>query len=84
MTLSIKNPRAERLARELARSTGENLTQTVIHALEASLAKVRSERSDRRLEFALHTIAGRCSALPDRDSRGPDQILGYDHQGGFG
>lgn len=84
MALSIKNPHAERLARELARRTGENLTQTVIHALEASLAKIRSERFDLHLEFALHTIAGRCGALPDRDTRGADQILGYDHQGGFG
>ena len=35
MALSIRNPKAERLAREVAERTGESLTQAIIHALEA-------------------------------------------------
>jgi antitoxin VapB len=33
MALSIKNPETERLARELARVTGESLTEAVTEAL---------------------------------------------------
>lgn len=34
MGLSIKNPKAEKLAREVAREAGESITEALIHALE--------------------------------------------------
>ncbi len=37
MALSIRNERAEKLAREMAMESGENLTQAVIRSLEERL-----------------------------------------------
>jgi hypothetical protein len=34
MVLSIRNPQAEKLAREVAAESGESITQTIIQALE--------------------------------------------------
>ncbi|MGA1871048.1 MAG: type II toxin-antitoxin system VapB family antitoxin [bacterium] len=44
MALSIRNPRAEHLAREIASETGENITQAVLHALEERLEKLHGRR----------------------------------------
>ena len=41
MALSIKNRKAEVLAAEVARETGETRTDAVIHALEERLARLR-------------------------------------------
>ncbi|MDQ4043975.1 MAG: type II toxin-antitoxin system VapB family antitoxin, partial [Chloroflexota bacterium] len=49
MALSIKNPEAERLARELARTTGESLTQAVTAALRERLVR-ETGRDDATLE----------------------------------
>ncbi|MBW1980509.1 MAG: type II toxin-antitoxin system VapB family antitoxin, partial [Deltaproteobacteria bacterium] len=40
MALSIRNPRAEQLAREVAAMSGENLTQAIIRALEERLERL--------------------------------------------
>ena len=40
MPLSIRNPRAEQLAREVAALSKENLTQAIIRALEERLRKM--------------------------------------------
>ena len=45
MGISIKNERAERLARELARETGESLTTAISKALEERLQRVEGRRS---------------------------------------
>jgi antitoxin VapB len=37
MAISIKNDRAEKLARQVASETGESLTEAVIHSLEERL-----------------------------------------------
>ncbi|WP_298990261.1 type II toxin-antitoxin system VapB family antitoxin [uncultured Pseudokineococcus sp.] len=47
MALSIKNQETERLARELARATGETVTTAVTAALVARLDAVRAEGSAR-------------------------------------
>lgn len=41
MSLNIKNPEAERLARDLAAATGESVTQAVTVALRDRLERVR-------------------------------------------
>lgn len=82
MALSIKDPEADRLARALARRTGETLTQAVINAL-----RERLDREERRLEGVEDVVAeamsiGRhCAALPVQDPRPPDELLGYDDHG---
>jgi antitoxin VapB len=81
MTLSIKNPKADELARELARRQSRTITEAVIGALEAELEreKRRARRSD--LAERLLEIGKSYSQLPDLDTRSDDEILGYDENG---
>lgn len=81
MALNIRNVEAERLAEELAKQTGETKTEAVVKALRDRLARVRRERSKRRLADELEEIAERCASLPVRDKRSADEILGYDEHG---
>lgn len=83
MALNIKDPTIHALARELAQATGESLTQTVRLALQERLRRVRAQQVTplRSLVETLDDIATRCAALPDLDTRSPDEILGYDAQG---
>jgi antitoxin VapB len=41
MALSIRNAKAEKLARELAAESGETITQTITRALEERLERLR-------------------------------------------
>ena len=81
MALNVRNPEAEQLAAELARRTGETKTEAVIKALRERLARVRRERSKRRLADELNEIARHCAGLPVLDDREPDEIIGYDKRG---
>jgi antitoxin VapB len=81
MALSIKNAETERLARELAKRTGESLTDAVTTALRERLARQEGRRAVPRLREELLAIGRRCAALPDQDTRTADEILGYDEIG---
>lgn len=83
MAISLKNDRAEQLARQVAAETGENLTEAVIRSLEERLERLKGRRTAPDLVETLRAIGRRCSALPDLDLREPDEILGYDEQGVF-
>lgn len=83
MALSIKNPEAEQLARTLAKLTGENITNAIIVALRDRLKRERGRQAPGRLRDEILEIGRRCAALPDFDSRAPDEILGYDENGLF-
>ena len=72
MPISIKDPEADRLARELSEATGESLTRAIREALRERLEKVRAGRRGRRLVDELDDIADRCSRLPVLDDRTPD------------
>jgi antitoxin VapB len=81
MALNIRNPEAERLAEALARLAGETKTEAVTRALRDRLARLRRERAGRRLADDLDEIARQCARLKAKDSRTPDEILGYDEHG---
>ena len=81
MPLNIRNPQAEELATLLAKLTGETKTEAVTQALKERLERVRRTRSRRGLADDLDEIALHCAALPVRDRRSPDEIMGYDEQG---
>lgn len=81
MALNIRNPEAERLAAELAKYTGETKTEAVIKALRDRLARVRREKTGRRLADELEEIAKHCASLPVLDSRPAEEIIGYDERG---
>jgi antitoxin VapB len=80
MALSIKDPEADRLAREVAKATGETLTAAVVQSLRERLARVRRPRGG-RLSEQLLAIGRRCAELPIQDRRSADDIVGYDEHG---
>lgn len=81
MALSIKNQEAERLARLVAKQTGESLTGAIEQALRERLARLKRRQRAPDLLEQLHEIARRVKALPVLDDRTPDEILGYDENG---
>ncbi|MCE9623703.1 MAG: type II toxin-antitoxin system VapB family antitoxin [Actinomycetia bacterium] len=78
MALSIKNDKADQLARELSELTGESLTEAVINALEQRLESERRAQVRRR---SLADILAVAHSLPILDHRTTDEILGYDENG---
>ncbi len=81
MALSIKHPEADRLARELAATTGESLTEAVVKALRERLNRERGRVRPLRVRDELRAIRDRCARLPVMDRRAPDEIIGYDEKG---
>ncbi len=60
MALSIKTQEADRLARDLARLTGETMTQAVTVALKQRLERERASRlADKDLPDRLERLASR-------------------------
>jgi len=78
MSLNIKNPEADELARELAARTGRSITEVVIWSLRESLARETGRARPGTLGDELREISRRCAALPDLDTRSPEEILGFD------
>jgi antitoxin VapB len=81
MALSIKNSETERLARQIARETGESLTEAIQQALKERLERLPQRRRGRIVAERLADILRRVDALPTLDTRTEDEILGYDSQG---
>ncbi len=84
MAISIRNKKAEALARDIARRKNISMTQAIIESLEEksrTMGKAPGPEASRLTE--IREIARRCAALPDLDTRTPDEILGYDEKGTF-
>jgi antitoxin VapB len=81
MALSIKNDLTERLARQLARVTGESMTEAIQKALEERLDRLKHQGRSQILANQLEEILRRVDQLPVQDSRTVDEILGYDEHG---
>jgi len=81
MALSIKHPEADRLARQLADVTGETMTEAIIKALRERLRREQGRQQPPRLRDEIHAIRQRCAALPVKDRRSADEILGYGEEG---
>jgi antitoxin VapB len=83
MALNIRDPEAQRLARELADATGETMTSAVIKALRERLERLRTRQTIGHAERAARLMAHgkRFAALPVLDARSPDEIIGYDEIG---
>jgi antitoxin VapB len=82
MVLSIKDPEADRLARQVAARTGETLTQAVINALRDRLAREEHKQKHVESQVADAMEIGRhFAALPLLDERAPEEIPGYDENG---
>ncbi|MFW6374610.1 MAG: type II toxin-antitoxin system VapB family antitoxin, partial [Thermodesulfobacteriota bacterium] len=81
--ITIENPRTEQLARQVAEQTGENLTSAITIALEERLLRLRGEKTAPDVFEKIMNISKRCAALPRLDPRLPDDIIGYDSNGGL-
>lgn len=81
MALNIKSEKADRLARELARATGESLTEAVTAALEDRLARLTGRQRALGLREEVARMQERLSRLPRLDDRTDEEILGYDEAG---
>ena len=84
MALSLKDKETDRLAREVAFLTGETLTDAVRTALAERLVRERLRRGQpAQLADRLAALGHECAALPDFDTRSPDEIVGYDEIGAW-
>ena len=81
MPLSIRSAEVEKLARTLARLTGENMTEAILESLRERYQRIRAGRASQRLIDDLSMIANRTAALPKLDHRSAEEILGYDDHG---
>lgn len=80
MALNIKDPEADRLARELAARTGKSITEAVKTALRDSL-KRKTVKTPVRLKDEIMEISRRAAKLPRRTDQTPEEIIGYDERG---
>lgn len=81
MALNIKSEEAHELAGRLARARGASLTEAVTVALRETLQRAARADEGPVLIREVKEIQRFLADLPDRDSRSPDEILGYDHRG---
>jgi antitoxin VapB len=82
MPISIKSPEADQLARRLAATTGETITDAVTVAMRERLEReLRKQQDTQRLIDDLRAISEHCASLPVLDSRTEDEIMGWDENG---
>ena len=81
MALSIRNPRVEKLVRELSDRTGKGMTEAIGEAIEARIDSLDAQGHNRL--SLLTGMAADCAAAPDLDTRNAEDILGYDASGAF-
>jgi antitoxin VapB len=82
MALSFKDKEIDSLAREVARLTGETLTEAVRTALAERLRRERLKHGcPANLADELEAIARRFDGLPILDNRSADEIIEYDESG---
>ena len=81
MALSIKDPEVDRLARRLARLTGDSITESVRAALRGRLEHEQRRRGKRIDRAKVAQIVAHIAALPVVDDRSPDELIGYDEFG---
>jgi antitoxin VapB len=84
MAMSIRNKRAEELAREVASATGKSMTDVIIEALEDKLATLKNRPARHAALSRIMEISNRCAKLPTLDDRPEEVILGYDEESADG
>lgn len=81
MALNIKDPTTDRLARELAKETGETITAAITVALRERLDRVAGGSPYEEKLRRIRAIVAQTRELPVLDDRSADEILGYDENG---
>ena len=77
MAPSIKDPETERLARNLAQLTGENIATATRRVIKERLRRVGGRSRWAALLEETAEIRSSWSAMPVLDDRTPKEILGY-------
>jgi antitoxin VapB len=81
VALNIKSRETERVVRELAKRTGQPITEAIRQAAEEKLRALDADKEARKA--AMRAILERAAALPNLDPRTDDEILGYNERGTF-
>jgi antitoxin VapB len=81
MPLFIKNKATEHLARQVARETGESLTEAIQMSLQERWERLKRRRKGHILSGQIEDLLRRVDALPQLDSRPEEEILGYGEDG---
>jgi antitoxin VapB len=81
MALNIKHPEADRLARALARATGESLTDAVLTAIKERLQRETGRGDADAVRRNIRMIQQRFAGKRGADTRTADEIIGYDEHG---
>ena len=81
MALSIKNAETEQLARQIAKETGESITEAIQKSLRERWERLGKEQRQHILREQVEEILRRVDALPILDERSADEIIGYDEHG---
>ena len=81
MALSIRNKKAELLARRLSAECGQTITHVIIEALEEKLERINGRKMVDTTFENIMEISSRCRNLPDIDMRTADEILEYNEHG---
>jgi antitoxin VapB len=78
--MNIASAKVDGLAQRLARLTGEDVETALERAIEERLARIAVIRQGDR-EAALRKFFDRVSAMPVKDGRSIDEIVGYGPDG---
>jgi antitoxin VapB len=81
MALNIKHPEADHLARVLARTTGESITDAVLTAIKERLQRESGRGDADAVRRNIRTIQKRFAAKRGSDTRTADEVIGYDEYG---
>jgi antitoxin VapB len=84
VALSLKNPETERLAKELARKTGENVTRAVTIALQEKLEREeKAKKCEGRMEWLEELTKRTAPLLKDLPSSDKIGDLLFDKETGL-
>jgi len=78
--MNIASAKVDELAQRLARLTGEYVETALERAIKERLARIAVTRQGDR-EAALRRFFDRVSAMPVKDGRSIDEIIGYGPDG---
>ena len=81
MAINIKDSETDLLAREVAKRTGETITDAIRTALHERLQRLVGRYTAPTKREKLYEILTRVDALPRLDTRSEDEILGYEESG---
>jgi antitoxin VapB len=86
MALSIKDPEADQLAREVAALSGKTITQAIVDALKEQLLRERrklatSQILNEQLVGEIRALSKHCSKLKRLNNLSDDEILDYNEFG---